>query len=128
MNTSDPRLRCTASGVSRFTLKKPNLSKSKLAAFDLANGTAVLAALGRPPMRGVGASSVGGVFFEPAITTSDMCTEFFPISVPLGPTRRGKPTQGVLKIRAIFEGPAPAPGRRGVRDLDSLHLVCYPPP
>ena len=110
-----------------FKLLQPNPLSPRLSSFDFANADTIMRALGAPPMRGVSNNTNAATMsFNPAITTTDICTDLFDVKVPLKAHRNGSFTKGTLKLRSRATAPFSASHQKGIKDSDTLLLVCYP--
>jgi hypothetical protein len=66
--------------------------------------------------------------FEPPLSTTNACTSFANITVPLRQTTRGlRSGSKTLKLR-VSPSNDPVTGKKRPKDTDSLTLVCKPPP
>ena len=127
LNNSDPSLACQAESVGSFKLLRPNPLSPRLSSFDLANADTIMRALGAPPMRAASDNANAATMsFDPAITTTNICTELFDLKVPLKAHRNGSFTQGTLKLRSQAATPFSASHKKGIKDSDTLLLVCFP--
>ena len=110
-----------------FKLLQPNPLNPRLSSFDFANADTIMHALGAPPMRSVGTNTNAATMsFNPPITATDLCTDLFDIKVPLKAHRNGSFTKGTLKLRSRATTPFSAGHENGIKDSDTLLLVCYP--
>lgn len=126
LNNSDPSLQCHPESVGSFKLLQPNPLNPRPSSFDFANADTIMRALGAPPMRGVSNNANATMSFNPAITTTNICTDLFDVKVPLKAHRNGGFTQGTLKLRSQATTPFSASHEKGIKDSDTLLLVCYP--
>jgi hypothetical protein len=130
INNADGRLiardgspACAPSDVAAWELKKPSPTSTK--PVESANAVAL-----RTAVASLGASIIGGkhqqiVAFAPPRPDVDACTAFAELAVPLkGPSQNKKAQATIVSATTT----SPPPGEtRGVRDSDTLKLVCLPP-
>jgi hypothetical protein len=127
LNNADPSLPCRPESVGSFKLQRPNLLSSRATGFDFVNASVIMQALGTDPMRGTASEADGTtVSFHPALTTTNTCTELFDVMVPLKARLNGSFTKGTLKLRSQATTPFSAGHEKGIKDSDTLLLVCYP--
>lgn len=127
LNSTDPSLQCEPGAVGSFKLRQPNLLKPRLRSFDFQNADAILRALGASSARGVtNGTEPTTLWFNPAITTTNVCTDLFDVRVPLKAHANGTFTKGTLKLQSQAKTPFSANSVNGIKDTDLLLLVCYP--
>jgi hypothetical protein len=111
-NNADPRLHCTASGLTRVAIRVA--MKPRVAARGL-----VSAAIGAVAQAAGGAPRATSVLFTPPFTTANVCTQPMTADVAVrGRAGHPKPGKAVVTVAGKMSG-------RG-RDADRVRLVCQP--
>jgi hypothetical protein len=112
LNSTDPRLVCTATTISAITLNAALVRSTDPA--DQATTTALLNAFATVDPGSTGAISGGTVSYTPAASTPDTCTGYVDVVVPLNSGRKG-----VRKLRLVLQ-------TAGGTVVEPLKLTCNP--
>lgn len=114
LNSTDPRLSCSATSIDTIQLLRPRVSSSNPT--DRANAATILGVLSS--MQGTpGTVSGATVTYEPPASTPNACTAYFDVVVPIHNGVRQSPGRTVLS--PLVQTASSRPG-------DRLTLICKP--
>jgi sugar lactone lactonase YvrE len=115
-NNRDPRLACTARGLTRLAVRARVRPRT-------AGSAVVLAALAAAAQAAGGGAAMGAsrIAFVPPLTAADRCTHALDVAVDVR-TAGGRPRAGRALLRTRGVGSAGRP------DVDRVRLVCHPAP
>jgi len=107
LNSVDPRVSCTQLPIQTIQLGRPSAGSSN--AIDAANASTILTGLENADANSTGAIAGSAVSYTPAATTSDSCTGFLDLVVPVG--------KRTFSLKAVSAS---------TRLSSKLELICKP--